>query len=113
MKNNLAYRPLYYLVLKVQKGTKFSRICPKSAEMDVLSLPVDLDLYIDSTKFSKAGYPGVCVHTAVPLEVLNLVYTSSYAAQHANGPADAVHMTKLGNRVVSGAMAEKVKLKSP
>jgi hypothetical protein len=45
----------------------------------------------------------------------NNIYDLRQSIQNVDGEmlADAVHMTKLGNRVVSGAMAEKVKLKSP
>ena len=34
----ISIQALYYLVLKVQKGTKFSRHCPRSAETGILSL---------------------------------------------------------------------------
>ena len=45
----------------------------------------------------------------------NNIYDLRQSARNVNGDmlADPVHMTKLGNRVVAGAIAEKVKLKSP
>ena len=64
VENNLAYRPLYYLVLKVQKGTKFSRICCRRPEMGILSLGgpmISTELYpLPSTAVYIAKYS--CVH---------------------------------------------------